>query len=1451
MKKLLLVVVLCLLAARMMAQDGKEWDNPKVSSVNRELAHALEVPAGYSLSLDGTWKFKWVAKPTSAPNAFAEDYNDAAWDNIEVPSSWQVWGLNHNKSWDKPLYCNVAYPFSFNESTYSIMADRPGWFMYNQNMPNPVGTYRRKVTLPAEWNGRDVYARFNACGAGYYLWVNGQRVGYSEDSYTPSEFRITDYLHAGENTIALQVYRFTSGSFLECQDYWRLTGIQRHCMLWSSPKTQLRDWFFTTDLDNTFTDAVAKVDVTVTGPNKSGAKVEASILDGTSVVASQTADLASTGKVSLKMNVTNPRKWSAEEPNLYTLRLILKDASGQVVDERNSQVGFKEVSVRKDGALLINGRRMVFHGVDRHDISPTNGRALTDEEIEQDIITMKRLNINAVRTSHYPNDPIFYELCDRYGLYVLAEANVECHAHQKLSGVEMFRKAFSERSANQVRWLRNHACIFMWSLGNECGGGDNFRTARDSVKALDPTRLVHYEGNSNYADVNSNMYPSLGTVEWMASQGRPYIVCENSHSMGNSMGNQREYFDLYEKYPCLTGEFIWDFKDQGLQAKSSTGKKYWAYGGDFGDNPNDGNFCINGLVMPDWSLTAKSYTTKKIYQPIEFLLKGSYTPNSQQVSVMLKSRLDFVSTDYLDLTYAVLEDGVVVREATIDKVVQADDSVTIKLDIPVATADSNGGLPERSIRFSAKLKEATNWAEAGYEVANECLVVSAPEKPLYRLAGGELPEVKTTSTSLTLTGSDFTIVFDKSKGTLSSYKLGSTTLINKPLLLNLFRLPTDNDGRQCEGWDNMALNKLTCKINGIEYKENEDGKSIDVIAKSTYTGGAVKYKVEHLFKVGADGTVLMSSSITPSVKGAVLPRMGFRTEMGSQMEQLSWYGRGPWDSYVDRKEGSLLGIHESTVKDQFTDYVKPQEFGTKQDVRWTALTNDEGIGMLYVSPDPMAISATHYRPEDNYTNRNQRAKHGYELKSTSSVVLCLDALTRGLGNASCGPDVLDKYELKAQDVQMQLLLMPVREKLTSAQMSDKARVAMPVCKDVKCERNGKGKIVMSCGTTGAVIQYSTDGGETFQTYTTPLSFNQGGTIVCYAEAEGMYSSAHRSYEFDMYVDKSTWKVIGYDSQHGGNEASKAIDGNASTFWHTEYSGSEPQCPHAIVIDMQKTYNVTGIVYNARPDGENGMIKEYEVYLSNDASKWGAPVATGSFGKTSAPQSAPFARPAEGRYLMLIAKSEVNGKAWTSMAELDINTTGIVDEPTPNTCKKITSGNTYYLYDEASGLYLHYSKSENLYELQPFDESDASFRFVVKLVTGFKSYYTLTTSGKYMTKSANNGWDIVAGSATNNKDSWVQIEQIEDNKICLRGVWKDNQYMNFDTHTAGSKIYSDKSKGNVFRLFTKAEATAVLPPLTMPTHPIPYYTIQGVNLGSDARQLPAGIYIHGGKKVVVK
>ena len=1290
------IVLICLAVVAMAAKaqmTGQEWDNPEVTSVNRETAHALALPMAseadvaqndrtlspYFQSLDGKWKFRWLRNASLVDDAVcAADYDDTSWTDIDVPSSWQVWGMKNGKGWDKPLYCNVAYPFSFNETTYSVMADRPGWFSYNNNMKNPVGTYRKKFNITAdELAGHDIFVRFNGVGHGFYLWVNGQRVGYSEDSYVPAEFNITKYLVEGDNVMALQVYRFTSGSFLECQDYWRLTGIQRHCFIWAAPKVRISDYFFTTDLDNTYTNATANVQFAIEGNITEGMTLEAKILDGDMVVASRISSLTSSlspQTSSLSMQVTAPRLWSAETPNLYDLVVTLKDDAGHVLDMRGSKVGFREVEIRKDGALTINGKRMVFHGVNRHDFSPVNGRAISDEEIEEDIKTMKRLNINAVRTSHYPNDPLFYDLCDKYGLYVLAEADVECHANQKLSSVSLFRPAMVERSVNHVRWMRNHVCIFMWSFGNESGKGENFIYVGQAIKNLDKTRPTHYEGNSDYADVSSTMYGSYETIEWIGSSRKgqtgvkPHIQCENSHSMGNSMGNVREMFDIYEKYPCLTGEFIWDFKDQGLLTKSGS-NEYWAYGGDFGDNPNDGNFCINGLVRPDWSLTSKSYNTKKIYQPLEFKIV-----NLTKKQFRIKNKMAFLPSTAYETSYSIMdEDGNVLATAPLTQEVAAGDSTTITLSY----SDAISQIPEEKetfIYFCAKQKENTAWADAGYVVAEEKLLIRAAKKPMYTPAANAL-EVSESASAITITGQNFTATFSKIQGTLSGYSYDGKILLSKGLKLNAFRLPTDNDGRRCESWDNMGLRQLTAKGNTASVRKADDGNTATVTMNTTYTGkSGTTFDVDMDFIVCADGTIMTNSFIRPSQPGAVLPKLGFRLEMPSGMEHLSWFGRGPWDSYRDRKEACLPAIYHSTVTAQREDYIKPQEHGTKQEVRWMSLTNGEGAGLLFVAPDKMAASAVHFRPEDNYTDRDNRSKHTYQFKTCQTAVVSLDAVTRGLGNASCGPDVMEKYELKAANTAFRFFIIPLS---AGDDAAVKARVGMPVCQSVSCERQSNGYIKMTTPTSNSTIYYSIDGGE-YKKYTSPVVHNDACTVTAYSTSSGLMDSPKMSYEFPLYISNSGWTLVSADSYQGGNEARLAFDGNTSTFWHTAWGASETSHPHTIIVDMKKIYDVTAFTYLGRQDGnQNGMVKGYAVYLSVDGNNWGTAVASGEFKNTTALQVAKLSKATPGRYLKFVATSEINGKAWASAAEISIEADRIITSIEPPSAMTSDKASAYY------------------------------------------------------------------------------------------------------------------------------------------------------------------------------
>jgi len=1260
--KYIIASVLAFASVAAMAQTGNEWNEVSSTSVNREKAHTLAISSTnasspmeaspYFLSLNGQWKFKWVPRPGDAPKGFeAEDYDATAWDDISVPSSWQVYGLRNGKSWDRPLYNNVGYPFTYDEE-FHVNAQPNEKFTYNSQMPNPVGSYRRTFVLPKNWKGRDVYVRSNGTGHGYYLWINGHMVGYSEDSYLPSEFKITQYLHSGTNTIAVQVYRFTGGSLLEDQDYWRLTGIQRDIFLWSAPKTQIRDYFFTTDLDDNYVNAATNLDVTIEG-NAFKGTLKATINGYGSTVATATTAVDGAGTYNFKWDVKAPRLWNAEQPNLYDLSITLLDSKGKVVDVRGSKVGFREVGVRNDGALIINGKRIIFHGVDRHDFSEENGRMITREETEQDIIAMKRLNINAVRTSHYPDNPYFYDLCDQYGLYVLAEANVECHGDWGLSEKPIFREAFVERNTNHVLWMRNHVSICLWSFGNESGSGENFKYVAEAIKALDKTRLTHYERESKYADVSSTMYASVNYIESVGRERlseanpRPHVQCENSHAMGNSMGNQREYFDLYEKYPALCGEFVWDFKDQGLKTTyGSNGVEYWAYGGDFGDRPNDGNFCCNGLVFPDRSFSAKSMNTKKIYQPLEFKAKGNGV-------YVIKSKLNFASSEYLDVKYTVFEEGKEIAHGTIEQAIAAGDSIEVKIDALPANA-----LPQAEyfIRFNAYQKEATLWADAGYEVAAEQIM----------LKGATSKEVLASKTTGNVTGEDrgktyivkgddFKATFDKESGTLQSYDYRGRRIIENGIKLNLFRLPTDNDKSKTRSWEAMGIANMTVSNGSIEYKPLTGQQGVAVVTgRATYAGSEGNtVDVTMRYTIMPDGNIAVNSFIDPAVKNGIVPRIGFRLEMPSGYEKMTWYGRGPWESYRDRKEAAFVGVYESTVSDQEVPYVMPQECGNKEETRWMVITDDEGYGAMFIAPALMSASAHHWKAEANYTTLHNRTMHPYQMTKTATTVVTLDAAMRALGNNSCGYDVLKKYELILHDTAFDFIIKPLGEHHTSQELSEMARVESTCCSAVTFDRAVDGTVTLSTNTPDATIYYSIDGGK-YAPYTEPLKPVKSCTLAAYCTSNGLVDSQVTSFDIVVGVDRSGWSIVSCSSQEKGNEATLVIDNDVNTFWHSKHSGRSDKHPHEIVIDMGKTYNVAHFIYTPRQDGNhNGMMGAYEVYVSDSPEVWGMAAHRGMLATGFKPSIATLAHPVSGRYLKLRSLSDANGYIWTSAAEISI------------------------------------------------------------------------------------------------------------------------------------------------------------------------------------------------------
>ena len=1457
-------IVLLALSSGLCAQTLKEWDDVSITSLNREKAHMLPIPfadeesvatgnmenSPYYLSLNGTWKFRWAGTPQAAPaDFFRDDFNASGWDDIDVPATWQVYGVRHGKNWDKPLYVNVMYPFTYDSNTWSVMADRPSDWTYSGSKKNPVGSYRRDFDLPESWAGRDVYVRFNGAGHGYYVWVNGQFAGYAEDSYLPSEFRITDFVRAGSNNISVRVYRFTSGSFLECQDYWRLTGITREVFLWSAPKTQIRDYFFTSTLSSANTIATASVAIDVQGETLTDGQVEVKIMDGGTVVAQKSQTVTQAKKLTLSgIRVSNPRLWSAEEPNLYDLVVTLRQGD-KVLDVRGSKIGFRQIAVRADGALTINGQRIIFHGVDRHDFSTENGRTVSREETERDILLMKQLNVNAIRTSHYPDNPYFYEMCDKYGMYVLAEADVECHGNTGLSSVAAFKPAMVERNERHVLSLRNHVCICLWSYGNESGGGNNFEAVEKAIKALDKTRLTHYEGNSTWADVTSTMYANLSSMQG-TGEGRlndyragrtgirPHIQCENTHSMGNSMGNQREFYDIYEKYPAMAGEFVWDWKDQALSipVPGKPDERYWAYGGDFGDRPNDNNFCTNGVIFADYTYSAKALNMKKIYQPADFVMTDSL-----KGAFVIKNKMAFANLSRYAFSYDVLEDGLVLKSGTMDVDVEGGKTLSVTLpDLLPADVKADA---DYFVRFHVTQREATAWAPAGFEVASEQLCLRrATQRDVYHSASSGELTVTDGSSTIQVDGEHFIVSFSRSTGLMTRYRVAGHDLISSGPRFNAFRVPTDNDKAHSGDWDAMGLRDL--KLKGGEWTIDQRDDAVVLTVTNQYTGNSpVAFTDQVCCTIMSDGAINVSSIVNPAVKNSILPKMGYLFEMPAGYEQFAWYGRGPWDSYRDRKESCFEGLWHSTVTDQWTGFVIPQETGNKEDVRFIALTNEDGEGLMVVAPKGMATTVGHWRPKDMYTNRDNRKKHPYEVNFVSNNVVCLDMENRALGNASCGPDVLSQYELRAQRRTFNYLILPLTEPLSDEQLMARSRVASPQCSPVEVKTQ-RAVVTLSCATPDAVIYYSLDGGKTEQVYTKPLSLPQGGTLLAYATCDGLLPSLKSEIVVPLFVDKRLWKLVSVDSEHGGDKATNAFDDNVNTIWHTLYSGNVPTCPHEIVVDMGKTYRVTEFLYQGRSDGSNGRIRNYSLYFSNSTDRWGAPAAEGSLENTSDEQAIVLSAPVEARYFRLIARSEVGGNAWTSAAELGVVATAIVDERTEKP-SQIQSGTTYYLREKTSGLYLHYKAADNGdFCLARKSSTDQSFRFKVTKLAKFTSFYTMGVASGIIGKG-NANWRAMLITDASKPEGWMQLEEGDDH-VRLRGAWMGNQYFNFDSRSVGSIVFTDKATPAQFVLedvTTDGIATVNMPEREEDEG---WYTPSGLRVDAPAKP---GLYIHHHTKVV--
>jgi len=871
-------------------------------------------------------------------------------------------------------------------------------------------------------------------------------VGYSQDSRLPAEFNVTPYVHPGENLVAVEVFRWSDGSYLEDQDMWRLSGIYRDVYLYCTPEVHIRDFFVRTIFDEEYRDAALKVRVNIRNYSDLEAKrhfVEIKLFDDAGspifdeplICPIEGVKPQSEIAFEVEKKVLNPKKWSAETPYLYTLLLTLKTESGEDVEVESCKVGFRQVEI-KDGRILINGVPILLKGVNRHEHDDERGHAVTVESMRKDIELMKRFNFNAVRTSHYPNHPAWYDLCDKYGIYVIDEANIECHGLANIRG-RPYRKepandpewlhAFMERAVRMVERDKNHPCVIVWSLGNESGYGPNHDAVAGWIHGYDPTRPVHYEGTiraegkvSRSVDIISVMYPSIERLIQLAEdpdEDRPVIMCEYAHSMGNSTGNLKEYWETICKYKRLCGGFIWDWVDQGLKRIAEDGEEYWAYGGDFNDEPNDGNFCINGLVWPNREPQPAMWECKKIQQPVDVEALDLADGKIRSIN-----KYDFTDLSILDIFWELTEDGRIIQRGKLPKmhIPPRESSVAI---VPFTTPKLKpGGEYWLNIRF--KLSEDTAWAEKGHEVGWVQLKMpfEVPPGPVIRVKDMAALQLDESSKDVTVLGNGFSIVFSKESGRITSFTFRGLELMRVGPQLNVWRAPTDNDApRLAQRWREAGLDRLKHEVKEVK-AERPASQLVHVKVKSLLRTpeSADRFRCVYTYKIYGSGDVIVETDVAPTADLPPLPRIGLQLTIPGEFNTFTWYGRGPHENYCDRKEGAPVGVYSGTVDEQYVPYIMPQENGNKTDVRWVSLTNNSGFGLLAVGRPLMEVSAHHYTTEDL-----TMAKHTYELKRREDITLNLDYKQSGLGGGSCGPDTLPKYLVKPESVHFSVRFRPL------------------------------------------------------------------------------------------------------------------------------------------------------------------------------------------------------------------------------------------------------------------------------------------------------------------------------------------------------------------------------------------------------------------------------------------
>ncbi len=983
----------------------------------------------YFLSLDGKWRFNFSVNPASRPADFYKtDYDVSSWNYIDVPSNWEMQGYG------VPIYTNTKYPFPKNPP-------------YIPAEDNPVGSYVRNFTVPDNWDGRRVVLHFDGSTSGMRVWVNGTAVGYVQSVKNPSEFDITDYLVKGENRLACEVMRWTDGSYLEDQDFWRLSGLERSVYLYSVAEARVADLFAHADLSDDYRDGKFSVDIDLTGIS-SPMQIEVALFDANGKeVMKQVKPATASATVTFDAPLKRVNRWSAETPYLYSLVATLSDAAGNVVESTSTRVGFRRVEI-KNSQLLVNGVAIEVHGVDLHEHNQLTGHTIDRETMMKDICLMKQNNINAVRLSHYPQTPQWYDLADEYGLYLIDEANVEAHGMGSApwdpmdTGVHpavipMWKSAILDRERSMVERDKNHPSVIIWSLGNECGNGANFEAAYDWVKQRDASRPVQFEQavENRNTDIVCPMYPSIERMKEYAQRenpGRPFIMCEYAHAMGNSTGNFQEYFDIIRTSPHLQGGFIWDWVDQGLLTKDENGNSYWAYGGDFGatNYTHDANFCVNGLVQPDRTPHPALSEVKKVYQDIRF---SNFSATSQTLTV--ENHFAYRNLSEYEVRWELLRNGVVVENGVV-KGLKCDPESAVVAKVPYKTnikADSNA---EYYLSVYAFTRNATDVVPANHEVAREQFAVSSPQSlNSAELLDGRYNLPAEGGLSVTTTNNSYEIACEngvkvgisRKNGAMNRIGYGDDNLLSGDLTPSFWRAPTDNDWgnnvqNRCNVWRCAAANR---QLKNCSLTETDS----TVVVVSTYRLPDVLGNYVVSYTIRKDGSVDVTAAFNS--ENPELPEMvrfGMIAPMAKSFNSFEWYGRGPQENYSDRNTAAFMGVWKNSVADNFYPYIRPQETGNHTDVRWASLRNGSNAGLLVTTSNPLNVTALDVLPADLDPGLSKHQMHNSDIvHNRTTNYLYIDLVQRGLGgDDSWGAAPHDAYRIFAHRLTYSFTLTPLR-----------------------------------------------------------------------------------------------------------------------------------------------------------------------------------------------------------------------------------------------------------------------------------------------------------------------------------------------------------------------------------------------------------------------------------------